>query len=348
MRKSRKRLNILLVTAICISLVVTSIIGAYAATSSQKSSEAAAWGKKYQKALELTKDAEEKAGLMKDSIDAKQAEIAATKKKVDAKQKEIDEQTEALNERLNVMYKTGTVGFVDVVLSSESVSELLMNVGLVQKILKNDQDILAKMQDDLKELKALKKKLEKEKQELDSQMAELKKYIASKKAEADKDRKMQQQLEAEAAALYQKEMAAQRPNVPSKPPSAGGGNYVWPTNGIITSPYGYRNCPFHGPEFHNGIDIARSPAGTPVYAITTGVVGTASWVGGYGNCITINHGGGLMSLYGHLQSIAVRSGQTVSKGQLIGYMGSTGNSTGPHLHFTVYRNGSTINPQSLY
>ncbi len=353
--RSRKT-NILIVMAICISMTVASVAGAYAATSSQKKQEASVWGKKAENALALTKDAEEKAAVMQDSVDAKKVQIKQTEAKVAAKQKEIDDQTEALNERLNVMYKTGTVGFVDVVLSSDSVSDLLMNVGLVQKILKNDQELLEKMQDDLKELKALKTQLEKEKAELDKQMEELKSYIASKKAEADKDRQMQKQLENEAAALYQKEMAAiaaaeaakKKTNIPSAPPSSGGGNYVWPTQGTITSEYGYRICPFHGQEFHNGLDIARYPAGTPVYAIAAGVVGTASWSGGYGNCVTISHGGSMMSLYGHLQSIAVSSGQSVSKGQLIGYMGSTGNSTGPHLHFTVYKNGVTINPHSLY
>lgn len=344
----KKKFDIIIVMAVCLSLVMASIAGAYAATYSQKKQEAAAWGQKYQNLLKLTKDAEERAAIMQDSIAAKKSEIAETQSKVDAKQKEIDAQTAALNERLNVMYKTGTVGFVDVVLSSDSIADLLMNVGLVQKILKNDQDILEKMQDDLKELQELKAKLEKEKADLDSQMVELNKFIANKKAEADNAKKEQQQLEAEADKLYRDMIAQQSANTPSAPPAAGGGNYVWPTQGIITSKYGYRICPFHGQEFHNGIDIARSPQGTPVYAITSGTVSLASWYGGYGNCVTINHGGNMMSLYGHLQKYVVSKGQSVSKGQLIGYMGSTGNSTGPHLHFTVYKNGSTINPQSLY
>lgn len=114
----------------------------------------------------------------------------------------------------------------------------------------------------------------------------------------------------------------------------------------ITSPFGYRMCPFHGREFHNGIDIAK-PTGTPIYAAADGTVSLAGVYGGYGNCVIIKHGGGMTTLYGHQSKLACRKGQTVRRGQLIGYVGSTGNSTGPHLHFTVTVNGKDVNPMPL-
>ena len=130
------------------------------------------------------------------------------------------------------------------------------------------------------------------------------------------------------------------------------GEYAWPTmsNWVITSKYGWRICPFHGKEFHNGIDIVLTSGtkGSPIYAIADGYVTRASWYGGYGNCVQYACGNGISVLCGHLSGYNCSDGQFVQKGSVIGYIGSTGNSTGPHLHFTVFRNGESINPFSLY
>lgn len=130
------------------------------------------------------------------------------------------------------------------------------------------------------------------------------------------------------------------------------GKYQWPTraNYVITSNYGWRRCPFHGREFHNGLDICLTSGtnGSPVYAVADGVVTRASWYGGYGNCIIYAIGGGYSILCGHLKGYNCKKNQVVKKGQVIGYIGSTGNSTGPHLHFTVFKDGSAVNPFSLY
>lgn len=108
-----------------------------------------------------------------------------------------------------------------------------------------------------------------------------------------------------------------------------------PTFGYsLTSKYGYRICPYHGPETHSGVDLADS-SGTPIYAVQSGVVITATSHSSYGNYIIVNHGDVIHTLYAHLSSIKVNKGDKVGKGQLIGLMGSTGNSTGPHLHFEV-------------
>ncbi len=120
-----------------------------------------------------------------------------------------------------------------------------------------------------------------------------------------------------------------------------------PVNGRITSGFGYRRHPILGyKKMHTGMDFG-APYGAPIYAATDGVIAYAGRKGGYGNFVQINHGGGLATGYGHMSRIATRPGQRVRQGQIIGYVGSTGLSTGPHLHYELYRNGRHINPASV-
>jgi|HubBroStandDraft_4_1064222.scaffolds.fasta_scaffold00002_273 murein DD-endopeptidase MepM/ murein hydrolase activator NlpD len=122
------------------------------------------------------------------------------------------------------------------------------------------------------------------------------------------------------------------------------GSFSWPVTGTITSPFGWRPNPFGGgPEFHQGLDIA-APSGTTVTAAATGTVIMAQWYGGYGNYILIDHGGSYSTGYGHLSAIYVSVGQSVQRGQAIGAVGSTGQSTGPHLHFEVRIAGKPVDP----
>ncbi len=120
--------------------------------------------------------------------------------------------------------------------------------------------------------------------------------------------------------------------------AARGELYRWPTRGRLTSPFGYR-----WGSFHSGIDIATS-TGTPVVATRAGRVTFAGWRGGYGYLVILDHGGGISSYYAHLSSIAVRTGQVVDAEALVGRVGSTGRSTGPHLHFEIRVNGNPRNP----
>ena len=123
------------------------------------------------------------------------------------------------------------------------------------------------------------------------------------------------------------------PNMPS----------IWPTTGVVTSPYGLR---WGGSDFHPGMDIAND-MGTPIVATADGVVEYAGWnSGGYGNMVDIDHGNGIMTRYGHASQVVVASGQRVKRGQLIAYMGSTGFSTGPHVHYEIHINGQRVNPVS--
>ncbi|RED16387.1 peptidase M23-like protein [Parasphingopyxis lamellibrachiae] len=112
----------------------------------------------------------------------------------------------------------------------------------------------------------------------------------------------------------------------------------------LTSSYGTRSDPFRrGRRMHNGLDMA-GPIGTPIYATADGIVGRAQWVGGYGKYVEINHGGEIQTRYGHMSAILVQPGARVTRGQLIGRMGSTGRSTGSHLHYEVRISGRPVNP----
>jgi len=127
-------------------------------------------------------------------------------------------------------------------------------------------------------------------------------------------------------------------------PETAPGILSWPVTGTITSPFGYRNNPFGGGmEFHQGLDIA-APMGTTVKAAAAGTVLSAGWYGGYGNYVLIDNGGGMATGYGHLSQIFVSAGQQVAKEQPIGAVGSTGMSTGPHLHFEVRLHGKPTDP----
>ncbi|MBR1579894.1 MAG: peptidoglycan DD-metalloendopeptidase family protein [Selenomonadaceae bacterium] len=118
---------------------------------------------------------------------------------------------------------------------------------------------------------------------------------------------------------------------------------IWPTTGVVTSPYGLR---WGGTDFHPGMDIAND-MGTPIVATADGIVVVAGWnSGGYGNMVDIDHGNGIMTRYGHASQVLVSAGQYVKRGQIIALMGSTGFSTGPHVHYEVHVNGQRVNPIS--
>jgi murein DD-endopeptidase MepM/ murein hydrolase activator NlpD len=124
--------------------------------------------------------------------------------------------------------------------------------------------------------------------------------------------------------------------------------FIWPVSGVITSPYGSRRDPFNGNrrQFHTGIDI-RGSMGTPIRAAMSGRVSQVGYDGVFGNFVVISHHSGYRTLYAHMSVIRTRTGAYVTQGERIGDIGSTGLSTGPHLHFTVYKDGVTVNPRSL-
>ena len=187
------------------------------------------------------------------------------------------------------------------------------------------------------------------------------KDIALKKAEAERMLKEQDSINAEIeeisrreaeAAKAAREAAKNRGNSSSY--SGGGkaysGSLTWPCPSYsrISSPYGYRTHPISGTrKLHKGLDIAASK-GNPVVAAAPGTVVKSYFSSSYGNYVAISHGGGMMTAYAHMTRRMVSAGDTVSAGQQIGTVGSTGNSTGPHLHFEVYVGGSTTNPMNYF
>ncbi len=146
-------------------------------------------------------------------------------------------------------------------------------------------------------------------------------------------------LQAQSATLAAKIRSAQSSSiVPAPTGAASAAGFVWPVHGVITSGFGWR-----WGRMHEGIDIAVS-SGTPVVAAAAGTVIVAGWMGGYGNLVVVDHGGGISTAYGHNTSVTVGVGQQVAQGQLIAYSGNTGHSTGPHVHFEVRINGGAVDP----
>ncbi len=139
-----------------------------------------------------------------------------------------------------------------------------------------------------------------------------------------------------AASIREAQAAAAAGSTGTGVPSASG--FIWPVNGTVVSGFGMR-----WGRMHEGVDIT-APTGTPIWAAAAGTVIWASWRGGYGNCVVVDHGNGLATLYAHASAILVSVGQRVSQGQTVALVGSTGNSSGPHLHFEVRVNGVAVDP----
>lgn len=294
---------------------------------------------------EAAEEATEKVRSLSNRISQTTQEIAEIKAKIAAKEEEMNEREENLNERLAVMYKNGSIGFVDVLLGSGSISEFVSNVEMIKRIYANDIKVMEALQEEYEELEKIKAELKEKKASLAADKVEMEKEKADLE-EKKKDLKEQEDaLKAEADRItseIKKLQDASKPFV--------GGVFSWPcpASQYITSSFGNRLHPVLNQWiFHTGIDIGAS-SGSSIVAAASGTVIMASWYGGYGNCIMVDHGGGIVTLYGHCSGYACSTGQAVSKGQTIGYVGSTGRSTGPHLHFEVRNNGSYVNPLSYF
>ncbi len=279
------------------------------------------------------------------------------------------EQEEMLGEMLRMSYKYGTESYIDIILGAESIVDFLQRLDFLTYHMKYSTTLLSEMQETTKNLEeisdnlstallsmsAVKDDTEKTKAELEVKLARSDALIAAMQADArnyqaelnakEKDRIA---LENDIKALAQSIAAQERANGGSSTPSYSGGKLGWPLLGISpsrkTSSYGWRTDPLNGSRaFHNGMDVG-APYGTKILAAEAGVVSRASWYSSYGNCVIINHGNGLMTLYAHASGYNVKVGDVVNRGDCVAFVGSTGRSTGNHLHFTVFVNGATVNP----
>lgn len=178
--------------------------------------------------------------------------------------------------------------------------------------------------------------------------AALQARIGDVQAEADRLKAAEDELTAVINRhLAEVAAAAGRPTATPVLSASSASGFITPTDGPITSPFGYRIHPILGyARLHAGTDFGAA-YGSPVWAAKSGEVIFAGWNGGYGNCVIIAHAGGLSTLYGHMSELAVREGAAVGQGETIGWVGSTGASTGPHLHFEVWVGGSPIDPMNV-
>lgn len=308
------------------------------------------------------------------NLQAAEAEVARIQAKVDAVQLEVDRiQGEILKSRdlfqksAVDIYKNGSGGGSLGLLSSSGDSHELISQSkynsenarrLERELLHQGglRDELGDARDDLKKEGAKAEEAEKSAQSERDRVGSLKTEADAQRAEAASAEQQEQQVLASAQAKkaqYEGELAAEqariaaelRPGGSAGLSSGGGsGRLAWPLQGSISSGFGYRQDPFGGgTRMHTGIDIP-APTGTPIRAAAAGTVVSAGWNGGYGNAVIIDHGDGLATLYGHQSKLGSSAGQKVNQGDVIGYVGSTGNSTGPHLHFEVRVNGEPQNP----
>ena len=292
---------------------------------------------------------------------------------VEQKRQEVELATQAESEQLatyrrhvRAMEENGRYTYLSILFGSRSLGELMSNLDMIGEIMEADQrsyeqytaareqseQIQAEYETMLTELDSRQSELETEKAALEVQIDEATQMIVDLEAQLETDRAAYEEQLAKEAALEAdiQEMIAELERQEAANSIVSTGTYIWPLPGYRPgSAYGWRIHPIWGDRrFHAGEDIG-APMGTSILAAASGIATVIPDNGnGYGNYIMINHGGGRVTLYAHMSGFAVSNGATVTQGQTIGYVGSTGNSTGPHLHFEVRVNGATTDPKSYF
>ena len=302
-------------------------------------------------------------------------DITVNEKLLAEAQKRLEGRESVFYKRVRDIYINGRLSYLDVVIGSKDFSDFANRLEILKRIIDSDIKLIDEIKKERAEITARKQALEQSR----AKLVELEKAAVAKQAEieqkkkerevvlqkAQNDRatamqaveelnassaqitallKARQAERAAARAAAEAAAAAAQQSVPSYSWVQGSGQLGWPVSGEITSLYGYRTHPIWGTTiFHSGIDIGVDE-GTPVHAADGGTVVWSGWMGGYGYAVVIDHGNGMSTLYGHNSELAVSEGQDVSKGQVIAYAGSTGNSTGPHVHFEVRISGDPVDP----
>lgn len=308
---------------------------------------------------------------MQDEIDIQSAVvaqltevIAETEQQIIETQAKEDAQYAKLKERVRVMYEQGDVSYIGVLLQSEGFYDFLSRYEIISQISGYEKELFeeikalkqqiiehkASLEQNKEEEIAVQKQLEASKAELSSQMST--KEAQMKKIEDAKDGEVAKLKE---IAEEEERLAAEVKNMATKLAAQNkkdyvGGTFTWPCPGntTITSSFGMRYHPvLHVNKLHTGTDV-RAAKGSKIVAMNGGTVITSTYNAAYGNYVMIDHGGNVVTLYAHMSSRSVKKGDTVKRGQQIGLVGSTGYSTGPHLHFEVIKNGSYVNPMSYF
>ena len=300
------------------------------------------------------------------------AQIIQKQNDIAGKQKKVDEDFAKLKDRVRALYMTGEASNLEIILNAKNIMDLADKSEVLKVIAEHDNALMDELKSDIDSIKAQKAAIDSErttvvgkktelegnKKQLAQQSAEIAQVIAQinadqKQTEADKAKNADAEKAASAAidkwfADYR--AAHQRHGGGIK----GTGNYMWPVPGFyqISSPYGWR---WNHSEFHKGIDIAGGGIyGAEIVAADAGTVAFSGdqevhgAYGGYGNVVVIDHGNGTMTLYGHMSRRAVGTGDNVSKGDVIGYAGASGQATGPHCHFEIRVDGSAQDPMGYF
>ncbi|TWH76955.1 murein hydrolase activator EnvC family protein [Sedimentibacter saalensis] len=280
--------------------------------------------------------------------------IAESEQKIAELNNEIDKNNKILEDRLRVMYKQGTSGYMEVILNSEDLVDALTRLDMIQLIVQSDIDLLKSISEQKTEVEELKISQETERLELTQVINQLaakqneveiasrskETYMSKLQSNLAEIQRQEAAMEAQSAQIEKDIIAAQRAV------EYAGGEMAWPVPGQyrVTSNFGGRADPITGVwSSHGGTDIA-APYGTAIVSANDGVVIFAGWHYSYGNYIIVDHGGGIATLYGHCSKLYASKGQAVSRGETIAAVGSTGYSTGNHLHFEVRINGVRTQP----
>ncbi|MDU7145405.1 MAG: peptidoglycan DD-metalloendopeptidase family protein [Veillonella sp.] len=314
-------------------------------------------------------------GTIKEQRVAVENDITLNERQLAEAQKRLEGRESVFYKRVRDIYINGRLSYLDVVIGSKDFSDFANRLEVLKRIIDSDITLINEIKKERADIEAHKQKLEADR----AKLVELEKSALAKQAEieqkkaernvvlqkAQNDRATAMQAieelnasSAQVSAMLKERQAARAAAAAAAATAAqssggqgasdnwvqGTGQLGWPVSGEITSPYGYRVHPIWGTTiYHSGIDIGVDE-GTPVHAADGGVVVWSGWMGGYGYAVVIDHGNGLSTLYGHNSELAVDEGQSVAKGQVISYAGSTGNSTGPHVHFEVRVNGDPVDP----
>lgn len=310
----------------------------------------------------------EKISVTNDLIAELETSISEKTDEINGKQTDYEKKYELFKLRLRVTHEEGQASYLEMLLGAEDIADFLSRVDRVGSMLEYDNKIMNTLKDekaDLEEIRAtleIQKKeqetfkaqlaadeadMQKKSEEAQARIDQLKSDIATSQAYQAQNEKLREEFEAQLEARI-KELEEEQKKKNSK---YVGGTLQWPVPldyTKVTSGFAWRTSPITGrKELHNGIDIP-APLGTSVYAANTGTVVIATWHYSYGNYIMIDHGGGIMTLYAHNSQLLVSVGDKVTKGQVIAKVGSTGDSTGNHCHFSVRKNGAFIDPMQYF